>query len=734
MGKLGKPRRPLRLTLILLSLAAGTGQIEPVSAQTGDSIPYYEAGTFYIPRIDLEGHGALQVSLDLVDADNFIFEVSQAITAESGLTPSASYDPQTQVLDVPLAHANYQFYSLQFQLTPGDQLRLAVADGLTLTGEADYKQQCADCHGNDGQGGSAGVSLANCFNCSDSDALSSYIAGAISQEHDGSCMQTCADAVADYIFTIFQAGDSPLAVSITDSTISENGGSTTGTVTRGGSTAGDLQVTLSSDDSGEASVPATVTIPSGQASIEFLITGVDDSLLDGTQTVTITATATGYTSGSDQLSVSSDDVGDAITISSAGFDADSDGSIYTLTQDIVADSGTALRISGDNVVIDGGGHTITFSETGAGTGIYIDNAANVEIRNLTLQQGAYDFGSGGRGTAIDGSAGGRMNFHDLTLNLIARADASDMHGISLGGVESGSGSEIYNSTFNITGENAMKAMDGGAWLFHDNVMNVTNLKRSGSYARLLNVGSDSEYYDNTITVDAGSQYVNVFVSWSKDNVKVHDNIIEYASRHGRIIHIDNGSDGWKVYNNSITVTSQNSGDEVTYAIRIRSDGSAPTTNHEVYNNTVIADNSNKSTTISLGGSDVATSGIRVHHNRFSGKFRTVNLYGGRNEDIDFYRNEIAYTGSGYDYPVYINGGDPSDITFSHNVISGGNPDDYLIRATKDMEGTGAVTICGSDNVTESTLNVASEADFVLRSEPCQDGDGDTAPIGYQAPP
>src|SRR5262249_17393357 len=54
-----------------------------------------------------------------------------------------------------------------------------------------------------------------------------------------------------------------LTISIVNSSISENGGQTTGTVTRAGSTNSALVVSLASNDTTEATVPATVTIPAG---------------------------------------------------------------------------------------------------------------------------------------------------------------------------------------------------------------------------------------------------------------------------------------------------------------------------------------------------------------------------------------------------------------------------------------------------------------------------------------
>ena len=82
---------------------------------------------------------------------------------------------------------------------------------------------------------------------------------------------------------------------IVAASISEDGGSTTGTVTRT-DPSGALTVNLVSDDTSEASV----VIADGQTtSPAFDISAVDDALLDGTQTVTITASATGYEQGSD---------------------------------------------------------------------------------------------------------------------------------------------------------------------------------------------------------------------------------------------------------------------------------------------------------------------------------------------------------------------------------------------------------------------------------------------------
>ncbi len=56
----------------------------------------------------------------------------------------------------------------------------------------------------------------------------------------------------------------------------------------------DLTVTLASSDDSQLIVPETVVIPAGSTSVSFDLTAPDDSLLDGTQHVTVTAYIQGY--------------------------------------------------------------------------------------------------------------------------------------------------------------------------------------------------------------------------------------------------------------------------------------------------------------------------------------------------------------------------------------------------------------------------------------------------------
>ena len=200
--------RTLAISLFLLLL--GAGFTPSALAQTGSSIPYFEVDTLYIPRIDVEGYGALQIALKLEDAETFTFSVVEAVEAQPGLTPGATFDLDTLILDIPLAHADFEFFSLQLQLAPGDLFQLTLADSTSITGQEDYNALCADCHGSDGQGGIVSVSLVNCAICEDVEGLTSYISNLMPLGNTDTCTGDCAEDTADFILSVFQVDDSPV--------------------------------------------------------------------------------------------------------------------------------------------------------------------------------------------------------------------------------------------------------------------------------------------------------------------------------------------------------------------------------------------------------------------------------------------------------------------------------------------------------------------------------------------
>jgi uncharacterized repeat protein (TIGR01451 family) len=76
-----------------------------------------------------------------------------------------------------------------------------------------------------------------------------------------------------------------------------------GSVHISGTLATNLLVNLGSSDLTELTVPAGVTIPAGQTAAAFNLTVVDDTEIDGAQTVSVSASSTGFVSGSSMMTV-----------------------------------------------------------------------------------------------------------------------------------------------------------------------------------------------------------------------------------------------------------------------------------------------------------------------------------------------------------------------------------------------------------------------------------------------
>ncbi len=118
---------------------------------------------------------------------------------------------------------------------------------------------------------------------------------------------------------IESAATPTLTVAIAAASIAENAGAaaTTAVITRSGSTASALTVNLSSSsDSRARFASTTVTIPAGQASVTVNISAIDNTTAESDATVTLTAAATGFTSGTDTVVVTSDETA-ALTVTAA---------------------------------------------------------------------------------------------------------------------------------------------------------------------------------------------------------------------------------------------------------------------------------------------------------------------------------------------------------------------------------------------------------------------------------
>ncbi len=121
-----------------------------------------------------------------------------------------------------------------------------------------------------------------------------------------------------------------LSLSIVNSVIREGGAATTAVVSRNTSTTDPLVVTLSTSDDGQATVPATVTIPAGSEMVSFAVNPVDDAIVDGNQTIQIIGQATGLASASIDVTVNDNDVA-TLTLSIADVSISEDGGVTEAT-------------------------------------------------------------------------------------------------------------------------------------------------------------------------------------------------------------------------------------------------------------------------------------------------------------------------------------------------------------------------------------------------------------------
>jgi Calx-beta domain/Domain of unknown function (DUF4114) len=150
-----------------------------------------------------------------------------------------------------------------------------------------------------------------------------------------------------------------LTLAIDPTTFSENQGTATGTITRN-SSSGSLTVNLSSSDTGEATVPSSVTIADGQTSVNFTVTGVDESTIDGDQPVTIAASANGFSTVTEDITITDDDV-PIVTIAATNSSVQEEVTElgqFTLTLSKVVDINVTINYSIGGIATTGEDYTV----------------------------------------------------------------------------------------------------------------------------------------------------------------------------------------------------------------------------------------------------------------------------------------------------------------------------------------------------------------------------------------
>jgi hypothetical protein len=99
-----------------------------------------------------------------------------------------------------------------------------------------------------------------------------------------------------------------LSLQLSRTATPESGTPIAATLMRNGDMTTSLAVSLSATPAGNVLLLATVTIPANAATANFNVQPIDDTLLNGDRTVTLTGRATGYADGTAALAISDDDV------------------------------------------------------------------------------------------------------------------------------------------------------------------------------------------------------------------------------------------------------------------------------------------------------------------------------------------------------------------------------------------------------------------------------------------
>ena len=370
---------------------------------------------------------------------------------------------------------------------------------------------------------------------------------------------------------------------------------------------------------------------------------------------------------------------------------DRSGETYVVSQNFSC-SGTAFTITASNVVLDLGGHTVTYGTGGATSyGVNI-TGVNATVKNGTLTQAApntiqchaiYS-------RHVSNTAGPII--HDLTINT----HSAGSRGIYLNGA--GQGLQIYSCVFN-TSNTVVSLDDEGCpaiqlWLapfgsataralIHHNTINGAQRGIDLIGPEPVNLALAPSYidiYSNEIHPLAPA--VNAKISagihtFCANHCRIFNNVI--STSQGRGIKLQYHSDYNEVYGNNIDV-SDNQPDYYNnvFGIRLRHGGSY----NKIHDNTIIARSANNNIIRAFQMGDeksVAASGVPTYNEIYNNTFDL--RWSG---DIDAARACVVfgYTGAGntfHDNTIISNSTaieffDPpiSPVELRHNTILKGS--------------------------------------------------------------
>lgn len=192
-----------------------------------------EDGVLFVPRVDIDGYGAMALTFRIVFEDDYRLVLESAEQTSLGVANSGVFDPTTRVIEVDEVQlASGQVYRVRLgMLDDSRQVVFEILEALELGGgepvpapvppagggvidaaaQAQYNQLCAGCHGEGGGGTAVGPALTACANCGTMSGLTAYIRDTMPLGQSTRCDLACASDMANYILAAFNSANDEVA-------------------------------------------------------------------------------------------------------------------------------------------------------------------------------------------------------------------------------------------------------------------------------------------------------------------------------------------------------------------------------------------------------------------------------------------------------------------------------------------------------------------------------------------
>ena len=234
------------------------------------------------------------------------------------------------------------------------------------------------------------------------------------------------------------------------------------------------------------------------------------------------------------------------------FDCRINGESYILGGDLTA-SGTAITISASNVKINGNGHTLTYANSSAGSGISLrGNYRNTEIHNMKIVEGS------GGGSAFNNNnySPDGLDLQDLQIymNTVAAIAIKIVNYSNDINVLINNNVIVLKPNRGSSGDALGLDSSGGkaTGTIDSNTITIGGTLSSSRPAsvNLSNVDGNLIISNNVITVE-GPDDNNAIIFWDSSGHNISSNDITMNCSHCRGILIDGGSDNNQISGNKV---------------------------------------------------------------------------------------------------------------------------------------------------------------------------------------